>query len=53
MSASSGANRPPNGFQRFAEALVFGRRPIVLALFAIVTIVLAFFAAQLKVDAGF
>ncbi len=53
MSAGSGANRPPNGFQRFAEALVFGRRPIVLALFAIVTVVLAFFAAQLKVDAGF
>ena len=53
MSAGSASNRPPNGFQRAAEALVFGQRPILLVLFAIATIVLAFFAAQLRVDAGF
>ncbi|WP_347252746.1 MMPL family transporter [Dokdonella sp.] len=53
MSAGSPANRPPSALQRFAETLVFGNRPIVLALFAIATIVFAFFAAQLRVDAGF
>ncbi len=40
-------------FHRAAEALVFGNRKIVLALFALVTLVMLYFAAQLKVDAGF
>ncbi|WP_440225200.1 efflux RND transporter permease subunit [Dokdonella sp. MW10] len=53
MSAASSGNRPPNAFHRAAEALVFGNRPIVLALFALATIALAFFASQLRVDAGF
>ncbi len=53
MSAGSPAHRPPSAFRRAAESLVFGNRPIVLALFALATIVFAFYAAQLRVDAGF
>lgn len=40
-------------FHRGAEALVFGARPLVLALFAVLTVVMLYFAAQLRVDAGF
>ena len=40
-------------FERLAERLVFGSRPAVLAVFALVTVVMVFFASQLKVDAGF
>src|ERR1700712_712029 len=43
----------PNAFQRAAESLIFGNRMIVLAVFALVTIAMGFFASQLKVDAGF
>ncbi len=39
--------------QRFAERIVFGARPLVLFLFAAITVVMVFFASQLKVDAGF
>ena len=39
--------------QRFAEKIVFGARPAVLFLFAAITVVMIFFASQLKVDAGF
>ncbi|HPN80557.1 MMPL family transporter, partial [Dokdonella sp.] len=53
MSAASSSNNPPNAFHRAAERLVFGSRPVVLILFAIVTVVLTYFAAQLRVDAGF
>ena len=53
MSAASNSNKPPNAFHRVAEKLVFGNRPIVLILFAIITVVLTFFAVQLRVDAGF
>ena len=53
MSAASSSNKPANAFHRFAEHLVFGNRPVVLILFAIITVVLTFFAAQLRVDAGF
>jgi predicted RND superfamily exporter protein len=53
MSAASSNNPSPNAFHRAAEKLVFGNRPAVLILFAIVTIVLTFFASQLRVDAGF
>lgn len=52
MTAGADPNRP-GAFTRFAEALVFGHRPIVLALFAIVTAVMLYFASQLQVDAGF
>lgn len=53
MSAASSSKKPPNAFHRVAEHLVFGSRPVVLILFAIATIVLTYFAAQLRVDAGF
>ena len=53
MSDMSHGVGEPNAVQRFAERLVFGNRPLVLILFALITIVLAFFAAQLRIDAGF
>ena len=53
MSDISHGVGEPNAVQRFAERLVFGNRPLVLVLFALITIVLAFFAAQLRIDAGF
>lgn len=40
-------------FHRLAERLVFGNRPLVLLLFAVLTVVLGFYASQLRVDAGF
>ncbi|HZP65501.1 MAG TPA: MMPL family transporter [Rudaea sp.] len=43
----------PNAFQRAAEALLFGNRIAVLAVFALLTIAMGYFAAQLRVDAGF
>ncbi len=43
----------PNAFHRIAEKIVFGRRGLVLLLFAIGTVAMAFFASQLRVDAGF
>ncbi len=43
----------PNGFQRAAEALVFGNRLLVLGVFALITVAMAYFAVQLRVDAGF
>ena len=39
--------------QRFTEKLVFGARPLVLLVFAVITVAMVFFASQLKVDAGF
>ncbi len=44
---------PPGPLVRFAEKLVFGNRPIVLIVFTLVTLAMAFFASQLRVDAGF
>ncbi len=40
-------------FHRIAEALVFGRRSLVLMIFVIGTVIMAFFASQLRVEAGF
>ena len=40
-------------FERLAERLIFGYRPVVLFLFAAITVAMVFFASQLKVDAGF
>jgi len=42
-----------SAFSRFAEKIVFGARPAVLIVFAVVTVLMAFMASQLKVDAGF
>lgn len=40
-------------FHRALERVIFNNRAIVMALFAIVTVAMAFFASQLRVDAGF
>lgn len=48
-----GTSTGPGRFTRGAEALVFGSRPLVLAIFAVVTAVMLYLAAQLEVDAGF
>jgi len=42
-----------NALQRAVETLIFGNRMAVLLLFALATAAMAYFAAQLKVDAGF
>lgn len=39
--------------QRFAERIVFSNRPLVLLLFALMTVVMGWYASQLRVDAGF
>jgi uncharacterized protein len=46
-------NAQPGPFARFAESIVFGNRPVVLAVFAVVTVAMLWFASQLQVDAGF
>jgi hypothetical protein len=40
-------------FLSFAQTVVFGKRPLVVVLFALVTAVMVVFSAQLDVDAGF
>ena len=46
-------NAQPGPFARFAETLVFGNRPLVLVVFAAITVAMLYFASQLQVDAGF
>ncbi|PRH82443.1 efflux RND transporter permease subunit [Arenimonas caeni] len=46
-------NAQPGPFARFAENIVFANRPVILVLFAIITVAMLYFASQLKVDAGF
>ena len=53
MAAPAASSTPPNAFQRFAETLVFGNRMAVLVLFTLITAAMGYFAAQLRVDAGF
>ena len=53
MAGASSTVREPGAFHRFAETLVFGNRMVVLIAFAIITVVMTYFAAQLRVDAGF
>jgi predicted RND superfamily exporter protein len=53
MAGASSTMREPSAFHRFAETLVFGNRMALLVAFAIVTVVMGYFAAQLRVDAGF
>ena len=43
----------PKPILSFLEGLVFDRRPLVIALFAVITLVMAWFATQLRIDAGF
>ena len=44
---------PPNRFTAGIERLLFRRRPLVLAAFALITLAMGWYAAQLRVDAGF
>ena len=53
MAAPTNPNAEPNAFQRFAEKLIFGNRIVVLIIFTAITAAMAFFASQLKVEAGF
>lgn len=53
MAAPSTSSAPPSRFQRAAETLVFGNRLAVLMVFTLITVAMAYFAAQLRVDAGF
>jgi predicted RND superfamily exporter protein len=53
VAAPINPNAEPNAFQRFVERLIFGNRVLVLLIFAAVTVAMAYFASQLKVDAGF
>ncbi len=46
-------NSPANPFAAFLERSLFTRRGLVIAVFALVTLVMGWFAAQLRVDAGF
>ena len=43
----------PNRFTARIERLLFRRRALVLAAFALITLVMGWYAAQLRVDAGF
>ena len=43
----------PNSLAARMERLLFRRRALVIAAFALVTLVMGWFAAQLRVDAGF
>lgn len=47
------AGNSDSAFARFAERIVFASRPTILILFAVITAVMLYFAAQLTVDAGF
>jgi uncharacterized protein len=42
-----------NGFTNAVEKIIFGNRQVIIAIFALITVVAAYFASQLKVDAGF
>ena len=46
-------NNAQSGLVRFIQALIFGRRSLVLLLFTAITLLMLFFASQLRVDAGF
>ena len=52
MSAAPDVSRP-NSLAARMERLLFRRRALVIAAFALVTLVMGWFAAQLRVDAGF
>ena len=44
---------PPNPLAACIERFLFGRRALVLTAFALITLVMGWYAAQLRVDAGF
>ena len=43
----------PNRFTARIERLLFRRRALVLTAFALITLAMGWYAAQLRVDAGF
>ncbi len=51
--ASSNAGSGNTRFHYALERFVFAKRPLVLVLFALITVAMGFFASQLRVDAGF
>ncbi|MEO8672238.1 MAG: MMPL family transporter [Tahibacter sp.] len=53
MAGISNSAANPGAFHRFAERVVFGNRTVLLILFALITVAMCYFAAQLRVDAGF
>src|SRR5690242_2794569 len=53
MAGSSNPASHNGPLHRFAEMIVFGNRTVLLVLFALVTVAMGYFAAQLRVDAGF
>ena len=48
-----GPSMPRSPMIAVLEAAVFNRRPLVIALFAVITVVMGWFATQLRIDAGF
>jgi predicted RND superfamily exporter protein len=50
---AAGTNTEAGPITRALENLIFGARPVVLLIFAVITAAMLFFASQLKVDAGF
>ena len=48
-----GGSNEAGPITRALENLIFGARPLVLIVFAVITAAMLFFASQLKVDAGF
>ncbi|MEJ1249751.1 efflux RND transporter permease subunit [Denitratimonas tolerans] len=48
-----GGNVEAGPITRALESLIFGARPVVLAIFTIVTVIALVLASQLRVDAGF
>ena len=51
--ATTNTAHEPNAFERLAQRLIFDNRIVVLIVFALITLAMAFFASQLRVDAGF
>jgi predicted RND superfamily exporter protein len=51
--AVGGSSDNAGPITRGLESMIFGARPIVLVIFAVVTALMLFFASQLRVDAGF
>ena len=51
--ATTNTAHEPNAFERLAQRLIFDNRIVVLIVFALITAAMAFFASQLRVDAGF
>ncbi|HET9047541.1 MAG TPA: MMPL family transporter [Chiayiivirga sp.] len=48
-----GGNVEAGPITRALESVIFGARPVVLAIFAIITVIAIALASQLRVDAGF